>query len=332
MNELSVKFIPASIELVQQKEFEQQIIDIANKYSNLVVTQETLKESRETRAELNGVIKDLESKRKQVKAHINEPYEAFAGWLKQATLSLTDTISKIDAGIKECERNTRELRLQILTANLEKICEDKELQINGKVMDSRIFDAELSKMALAVNFTKDMNLTKVAREKLQELVEVEFNAKKELALATDSINTVAFSVNLEPRPYLQLFVQGKPIAEVLVMIQKDAQAKDERRRLAEQIQIEKAEKAKQAELAKQEATRQAKVMSSAEPPHQKVIDPYPAQLIFSIDFETVAQKDFFKSVMEDNGFEYVVKSFESRNPEYLKVLEQKKAQENNSVA
>lgn len=90
-----VKQLPIIVEqLAQVKE---QVIQRVELATSLVCTDETVKEVKKARAELNNEFKAWEEKRKEVKTAIMAPYEKFEAVYKDC---VSDTYKKADADLK----------------------------------------------------------------------------------------------------------------------------------------------------------------------------------------------------------------------------------------
>lgn len=90
-----VKQLPVIVEqLAQVKETVIQRVEVA---TSLVCTDETVKEVKKARAELNAEFKAWEEKRKEVKTAVMTPYEKFEAVYKDC---VSDTYKKADADLK----------------------------------------------------------------------------------------------------------------------------------------------------------------------------------------------------------------------------------------
>ena len=81
------------------------------KYENLVFTEETMKEGKETRAKLNKLKKALDDKRKDIKKQCLEPYENFEkkineliGLVDKPALAIDGQIKAYEEALKEAKR------------------------------------------------------------------------------------------------------------------------------------------------------------------------------------------------------------------------------------
>lgn len=103
-----VKQLPIIVEqLAQVKE---QVIQRVELATSLVCTDETVKEVKKARAELNNEFKAWEEKRKEVKTAVMTPYERFEAVYKDC---VSDTYKKADADLKaKIDGVERELKLK----------------------------------------------------------------------------------------------------------------------------------------------------------------------------------------------------------------------------
>lgn len=81
------------------------------KYENLVFTEETMKDGKETRAKLNKLKKALDDKRKDIKKQCLEPYEKFEtkineliGLVDKPALAIGNQIKAYEEALKEAKR------------------------------------------------------------------------------------------------------------------------------------------------------------------------------------------------------------------------------------
>ena len=80
----------------------------ANDYMNLVYTADQVKDAKKDRANLNKFVEALESKRKEIKKQITEPYSAFEKQEKELVGIVNKAIANIDTQINFA---TNKLRL-----------------------------------------------------------------------------------------------------------------------------------------------------------------------------------------------------------------------------
>ncbi len=92
-------------------ELKQGLQENLEKYQNLVFTEETMKEGKDTRAKLNKLKKALDDKRKDIKKQCLEPYEKFEvkineliGLVDKPALAIDSQIKAYEEALKEAKR------------------------------------------------------------------------------------------------------------------------------------------------------------------------------------------------------------------------------------
>lgn len=92
-----------------------QATQVLEKYKDLVFTEETMKDGKETRAKLNELKTSVENKRKEIKKKINEPYVEFETKIKEITSLIDEPILAIDTQIKTFESKKKEEKKNEIT-------------------------------------------------------------------------------------------------------------------------------------------------------------------------------------------------------------------------
>ena len=94
------------------EELKTEIQGKVNDYMNLVYTADQVKDAKKDRANLNKFVEALESKRKEIKKQITEPYSAFEKQEKELIGIVNKAITNIDTQIKGYEEATRQEKLE----------------------------------------------------------------------------------------------------------------------------------------------------------------------------------------------------------------------------
>lgn len=308
MNEIKVEFKPSIIEIEEREQTEQSINELVKKYSNYVVTADTLPGDKKVRAELNKVRTQIDNKRKEIKREFNKPLDEFQEWVKKATAPLDKVISNIDAGIKELAEHEKELRYSAIKVEFERLATEAEL-------DPRIFEVK-QEWLKAGNFLKDYKLKKELLDVLTFEVNKEKQRVEEFKKASIAISSMAFDNNLSDSPYLSMLKNGQELPEIITIINSDIQR--EKAKLEAEIERKRVEQ-DQAELAKQNAfeiveeevkTKKSETVLAKPIQEEKIVNSnYPAALTISIVLESEERKNEFKSLLLNNNFEYQTVSF-----------------------
>lgn len=309
MSEISVAFEPAKIEVLDREKFEKQINSIAEANSNRVVTAETLKDDKGTRAELRKLYKSLNDEKIRIKKEYNKPLTEFETWFKKAVAVLDKAIGQIDEGVKEVEFKQKEERKEIVRAELLELTKDLEL-------DSRIFEVMVEDWAKASNFN-DYKPKKTLQDSMSYAVEQERLKQEESRKNKKNISNFAFMSGISDTPYIRMYDDGKEVSEIIEIMNEDI-AKEKSRKEAEEAQ-RKVEEQKRQELVNQQLQKdfngqdeqtqlQEEKLSERVLPEEvetpskseKIKKRYRATI--EIEFESLEDKDRWKRCMVANGF------------------------------
>lgn len=309
MSEISVAFEPAKIEVLDREKFEKQINSIAEANSNRVVTAETLKDDKGTRAELRKLYKSLNDEKIRIKKEYNKPLTEFETWFKKAVAVLDKAISQIDDGVKEVEFKQKEERKEIVRAELLELTKDLEL-------DSRIFEVMVEDWAKTSNFN-DYKPKKTLQDSMSYAVEQERLKQEEIKKNKKNISNFAFMSGISDTPYIRMYDDGKEVSEILEIMNEDI-AKDKSRKEAEEAQ-RKVEEQKRQELVNQqlekdfngqdeqkqvqeEAPSEQVIPKEVETPSKSEEPKKSYRATIEIEFESLEDKDRWKRCMVANGF------------------------------
>ena len=164
-------FNPTENEIVKKIDFnfdemKFEIETSVEKYKNLVITEDTIKEGKADRAKLNKFREAIESKRKEVKKQWLQPYNDFEAKVKELVALIDEPLMQIDTALKGFEEQRKDEKL-------------KDLR--------EYFNTEISKrdreVAEFVNFDEFMQ----GRDRLLNASVTLKNAQKEVELFLSSV-------------------------------------------------------------------------------------------------------------------------------------------------
>ena len=110
---------PAVIEY-NHEELKTELKKQVEKYNSIVVTEDTIKESKADKAKLNYLKAALEDKRKEVKKQCLQPYENFEKNIKELVALIDAPIRAIDSQLKEIDNKKKQEKLK----EIQKIYQD----------------------------------------------------------------------------------------------------------------------------------------------------------------------------------------------------------------
>ena len=311
MQELQVNIEQAKVEIVGQEVFEKGIADVVAKYQNYTVTAGTIKDDKKVLAELRKLTKQISDERIKIKNELSKPATDFEKYIKETEKPLKNIINQIANDVKVFENHQKALRLDTVKSYLANKASDY-------MIDPRIFDEKATEYIKNGDFMADgVTLKKATMKALDDMVTFEYQKQEELKKATQSISGLCSEYGMTDQPYIRM-LQNLTLAEVLDQIRSDH---------AFELQKQEAERQRQ----EQEALRQAELQNQKEKiaetkPTALVVNSetgeiientptieeanipeskrYRQKMTLEVYFEDSDDKDRFKRLLSENGWEY----------------------------
>lgn len=311
MQELQVNIEQAKVEIVGQEVFEKGIADVVTKYQNYTVTAGTIKDDKKVLAELRKLTKQISDECIKIKNELSKPATDFEKYIKETEKPLKNIINQIANDVKEFENHQKALRLDTVKSYLAN-------KASEYMIDPRIFDGKATEYLKNGDFMADgVTLKKATMKALDDMVTFEYQKQEELKKATQSISGLCSEYGMTDQPYIRM-LQNLTLAEVLDQIRSDhafeLQKQEAERKRQEQEALRQAELQKQKEKIV-ETTPTALVVDSetgeiientptieeANIPESKR---YRQKMTLEVYFEDSDDKDRFKRLLSENGWEY----------------------------
>lgn len=311
MQELQVNIEQAKVEIVGQEVFEKGIADVVAKYQNYTVTAGTIKDDKKVLAELRKLTKQISDERIKIKNELSKPATDFEKYIKETEKPLKNIINQIANDVKEFENHQKTLRLDTVKSYLANKASDY-------MIDPRIFDGKATEYIKNGDFMADgVTLKKATMKALDDMVTFEYQKQEEFKKATQSISGLCSEYGMTDQPYIRM-LQNLTLAEVLDQIRSDHAFELQKQEAERQRQEQEA--LRQAELQKQkekivETTPTALVVDSETgeiientPTIEEANIPEPKRyrqkMTLEVYFEDSDDKDRFKRLLSENGWEY----------------------------
>ena len=340
MQELQVKVTQAQIEIIDREKFEQNINEVVAKYQNYTVTAATIKDDKQTLANLRKLDKQVSDERIRNKKVLYEPADEFDKYVKNAIQPLKDIITKIASDVKEFEEHQKAVRIDTVKGYLA----NKSAEY---MLDPRLFDEKALDYVKASDFMADgVTLKKATMKSLDDMVTFEFQKQQEFEKAKSAISGLCAEYGMTDSPYIRQ-LKDLTLAEVFEQIKADYEfekQKEELRQAQERAERESQEllAAKQQEQATKSAETQnfdpeaSEILDGGQIPQNEPNalrggenDPkrYTQKMTLEVYFVDTAEKDRFKASLADLGFEYkknyIVKGYQRIEPLTQEELDQK---------
>lgn len=311
MQELQVNIEQAKVEIVGQEVFEKGIADVVAKYQNYTVTAGTIKDDKKVLAELRKLTKQISDERIKIKNELSKPATDFEKYIKETEKPLKNIINQIANDVKEFENHQKALRLDTVKSYLANKASDY-------MIDPRIFDGKATEYIKNGDFMADgVTLKKATMKALDDMVTFEYQKQEEFKKATQSISGLCSEYGMTDQPYIRM-LQNLTLAEVLDQIRSDhafeLQEQEAERKRQEQEVLRQAELQKQKEKIAEtkptalvvdsetgEIIKNTPTTEEANTPETKR---YRQKMTLEVYFEDSDDKDRFKRLLSENGWEY----------------------------
>lgn len=343
MQELQVKVTQAQVEIIDREKFEQNINEVVGKYQNYTVTAATIKDDKQTLADLRKLDKQVSDERIKNKKVLSEPADEFDKYIKNAIQPLKDIITKIASDVKEFEEHQKAVRIDTVKGYLA----NKSAEY---MLDPRLFDEKALEYVKAGDFMADgVTLKKATMKSLDDMVTFEFQKQEEHKKNISTISGQCEEYGMTDQPYIRM-LKDLTLVEVLEQIKAD-HAFEKQKEEIRQAQ-ERAERESQELLAAQQTKQQERAPKSTETPNfdqetGKILDGgqipqneqnalrgaendlkrYTQKMTLEVYFVDTSEKDRFKASLADLGFEYkknyIVKGYQRIEPLTQEELDQK---------
>lgn len=236
MNELFIpepktKLTPGVIELENQDLLEEAVDAFIQRYQGTVVTAETLKESKKSRAELNKLSKALDEKRKADKKEFLAPLSQFESEMKRIKSKVDQCSDDINVQVKDFEQKEREEKRNQIIALIQEMAINYDVSPDEIEIEPKWLNKSASKKSVVDGIADAMKQRK------------RINDNKVI------IERYATERGMDPIYYVDLVEENSPL-DVQKQIDNDFELKQKRKeakKAAEKARIE-AEKEKSEQI------------------------------------------------------------------------------------
>lgn len=192
MNELTtlervdIDYTPAVLTIQNKDVLDQAVDEFISKYENIIVTEETLKDAKNSKAQVNALKKALDDKRKEQKRIYNKPLNAFENEIKAYIQKLNNVYQSINDGVKFFEDKQRDERKQNVQAMIIEVAE-------ANAVDPET--VEIQKQWLLKSATKAKTMSEIV-----EAVQRQKRINKDIEMITE----YCLKLNLPATRYIEI--------------------------------------------------------------------------------------------------------------------------------
>lgn len=316
MQELQVKVTQAQVEIIDREKFEQNINEVVAKYQNYTVTAATIKDDKQTLADLRKLDKQVSDERIRNKKVLSEQADKFDEYVKNAIQPLKDIITKIASDVKEFEEHQKAVRIDTVKGYLA----NKSAEY---MLDPRLFDEKALEYVKASDFMADgVTLKKTTMKSLDDMITFEYQSQQQLEKAKATISGQCAEYGMTDQPYIRM-LRDLTLVEVLEQIKSDYVF--EKQKAEMRLAQEQAERLRASQEAKEEeqspkSTETAnfdpetgEILDSGQIPQNEQnalkgaendLKRYTQKMTLEVYFVDTAEKDRFKAGLSQLGFDF----------------------------
>lgn len=215
----TVDYQPVPIKINNLEGLQASIAQYVSRYSNLVITEDNVTDSKQVRAKLNKLKKALDDRRKEIKRNYNQPLREFETEVKKLEANIDMIIDPIDEGLGELEVQRREQRKVDVMGLMAEMAPNYDVEVDEIEFDPRWLNKSISNKQITQEVASSMTVVKQAKDKL--------------ATATTMITKYAQAVDVDPIPWIDQLKQGQDVQYLLQAIDRQVESVKERERQRE---------------------------------------------------------------------------------------------------
>lgn len=235
MNELTqpqVGFKDGQIQFENVDQFKKDFEQIIKRHSNFIVTEDTMKGAKASRADLRNAAKESASWRSKVKAELLKPFDDISEIATEYEKKAKDAADEIDKDIKVFEEVEKQKRRDGLNDFIVQRADDldvnPDLEINDKWFIKGNFNGTVPKKAFV-------------EEHIEPQFELLVKNKEQRVANTVAIRNYAESKSFDPEGYIHN-LDSKSLAEIMSDIDHDVVKRQKREEAAKAVAEMEAEK------------------------------------------------------------------------------------------
>ncbi|WP_446002496.1 DUF1351 domain-containing protein [Weissella viridescens] len=273
---LDAQVQPAVVSVPNLTEMVAQAKAVLKQYEDFPVVEETEKQAKAARAELNKAKKTVADIRKDAEKQLVGNWPEVKDQLKSVEDSADATAKMIGGQLKELDEEKKQSKLKMVQAEINKICETYNIDPEQIEFDQRWLNKTYP-------WGDMQNELQQQAEKIQTAMALQ-------AMQADAIKTMAETYGLEPDGYVAMINNGTPLPQVKQTVENTIKARE----LQAQAKKERAERERVAQEAViKNATRVGDKMVDAD--SGEVVEPvkeHVADYRYEIKHLTDAKKQF----------------------------------------
>lgn len=201
-----VNFQSADIDFPDYQQLEEQVKQLEDKFSNLVISPNDYDFAKDVKAEINKYKNSLTKHKNEIIKEANKPVNEFDDEIKSLTKRLAKLYKHINDQTKVFDEKKRSARKELRLKQIEKMCKEAglEIDISEFPYDSKWSNTNTSEKAFESAVNKEISLL--------------LEKKKYYQANLTAITKTASKLGLSANPFIQLFDDGHDLNSVMNMM------------------------------------------------------------------------------------------------------------------
>lgn len=158
------------------EELKQEIAKAMEDYKNLVVTADSEKDAKETKAKLNKLLTALETARKDMKKKANEPVKLFEAQVKEVEEPINTAINNLNKQLKELEEARKEQKRKDIEVIWNGIANKPSYLTIDRIWNEKWLNATYQMKQITEDFNRILKENEQNISTIQKLPEYSFEA------------------------------------------------------------------------------------------------------------------------------------------------------------
>lgn len=224
--QFGVSYTPSEIIIENEEQLASLIDQVTEYYSKQLFTDENISDAKTARADLNKIITQLESRRKEIKQGFTAPLSQFEAKMKVYVNQIQEVSSDIGAGIKTYEDAEKAQRLEKIQMEMAKIAQ----QFDVDPQSVEISTTWLTKTA----FTTKGEVKGKVLDEIKDKLKIVAMERDRIEADKATITDYAELAGLDPYAWAELVDQGWSVADIREKIKQAIDDKKIREAAAEE--------------------------------------------------------------------------------------------------
>ncbi|USS93972.1 DUF1351 domain-containing protein (plasmid) [Fructilactobacillus ixorae] len=207
----NISYQPNTITINGLDDLKAKVKAAAERYNNLVVTDESYKSDKKKKQELNKLKNSLDNYRLQVKREYSKPLAVFDETMKPLIETLKDTVSGIDNQLKHYDLQAKENKRREIEQFIQEVAPNYGVDPATVRIDDKLTNKTVSKKRWQETIVSQLELAQAENQRREQ--------------DEQQLNMFAESINVDPLPYLNLLIRGTSLIEVEQFMKQDIEKK-----------------------------------------------------------------------------------------------------------